>query len=140
MTANPRAQREPVRQRALSNLLRLADGRWTYRFDKRLRSAETRLPRPDPESEWAVLPKISCPTLLIRGAESDVLATETAERMLDVLPNCQFVEIPESGHSLGVDQPEAFQDAITTFLGAESRSRTQGACPDRHDSRASWLG
>ncbi len=65
LAGNPRAQPGPARQRALSNLMRLADGRWTYRFDKALRSPETPLPRPDPELAWAVLPKISSPTLLL---------------------------------------------------------------------------
>ena len=36
---------------------------------------------------WEALAKISCPTLLVRGAASDVLAPETADRMVDeVLP------------------------------------------------------
>ncbi len=105
--------------------MRLADGRWTYRFDKALRSPETPLPRPDPELAWAWLPKISSPTLLIRGAESDVLATETAARMLDLLPTCTLVEIPDSGHSLGVDQPTAFHAAITTFLEDETPAETK---------------
>ena len=119
LDGNPRAHRGPARQRALSNLMRLADGRWTQRFDPVLRTPETH-PHPNPEVYWAILPKISCPTLLIHGTESDVLASETAARMVEVIQNCQLLEIPESGHGLSVEQPDAFHDAITTFLEAEN--------------------
>ena len=119
MAANPRAQRGPAQQRALDNLMRLDDGRWTQRFDPQLRTPETN-PRLDPEIYWTLLPNISCPTLLIHGVESDVLSPETAARMVRLIPNCQLVEIAGSGHGLGVDQPEAYHNAIVTFLEAGS--------------------
>ena len=93
------------------------------RFDPVLRTPETNS-RPDPEFYWAVLPKINCPTLLIRGTESDVLASETAVRMVEVIPSCQLLEIPECGHGLSIDQPDAFHDAITTFLETENLAGT----------------
>ena len=96
--------------------MRLDDGRWTYRYDRLLRSA-TALPRPDPEIGWALLPKISSPTLLVRGAESDILAPETAARIVATMPDCRLVEVPDSGHPMQTDNPDAFYSAVEGFLG-----------------------
>ena len=94
MTTNPRAQREPARQRALSNLMRLADGRWTYRFDKSLRSPETRLPRPDPEMAWALLPQIQCPEIDWTGTMVD--PNQNDEERISVSFNIMFSSYSES--------------------------------------------
>lgn len=120
LAADPLAQPAPTRARVLNNLLRLPDGRWTFRYDKTLRASESPLPRPNPDDAWALLPRIACPTLLVRGAESDVLALSTATRMLEVMPDCRLVEIPGSGHSLQNHQPAAFYDAIDEFLGMQA--------------------
>ena len=113
--ANPRPPDAELRHRVLNNLMQTDDGRWTWRFDKALR-AGGRPPRPEPEAAWALLPRITCPTLLVRGAESDVLAAETAERMVRAIPNCRLVEVPESGHSVPLDNPNGFRAAVEPFL------------------------
>ena len=81
-----------------------ADGTWTFRYDKALRT--NRLPRPATSDGWAMLPKIKAPTLLIRGELSDVLDVSVAERMLKEIPNCKFALVPGSGHSIPLESPE----------------------------------
>src|SRR5439155_576398 len=61
---------------------------------------------------------ITCPTLIVRGAESDVLAPETAKRMLATNPHARLVEVPGAGHTVPGEQPAAFQRLLTEFLGA----------------------
>jgi len=112
--ANPRPPDAELRHRVLNNLMQMDDGRWTFRYDKALRTG-TR-PRPDPETVWPLLTRITAPTLLVRGAESDVLSPETAARMLQTIPNARMVEVPNSGHSVPLDSPLGFQEAVREFL------------------------
>ena len=61
---------------------------------------------------WEPLRRITAPTLLVRGADSDVLSAEVAKRMIDALPDGRLVEIPGAGHPVPMDQPEAFARAV----------------------------
>jgi pimeloyl-ACP methyl ester carboxylesterase len=92
------------------------DGHLTYRYDTELRSPDRPLPRPDPDAAWAALANINVPTLLVRGALSDVLSAETAERMVRDIPDCRFVEVPDAGHSIPLENPSGFLQAVKTFL------------------------
>ena len=114
--ANPRPPESEQRHRVLNNLMQRDDGRWTWRYDKALRTPGGRPPRPDPETIWPLLPRITCPTLLVRGAESDILSPETAARMVRAIPNCRLVEVPHAGHSVPLDNPDGFLAAVRPFL------------------------
>lgn len=48
---------------------------------------------------WATWEAITCPVLIIRGAESDILLHETAEEMLTRVPDAELVELPGIGHA-----------------------------------------
>jgi pimeloyl-ACP methyl ester carboxylesterase len=48
---------------------------------------------------WAAYDAITCPTLLVRGAESDLLSPETAKLMTERGPKAKLVEIPNVGHA-----------------------------------------
>ncbi len=114
--ANPRASDAELRHRVTNNLMQRDDGRWTFRYDAALRAPDRPLRRPDPETTWALLRRITCPTLLVRGAESDILSRETAERMVREIPDCSLVEVPDSGHSVPLDNPAGFLAAVREFL------------------------
>lgn len=50
----------------------------------------------------------SVPTLILRGALSDLLSEETAQRMVrDIGPQAEFVTVPQVGHAPTMDEPEA---------------------------------
>lgn len=112
---NPRAPEDALRHRVLNNLMRRDDGKWTFRYDAALRGGRP-IRQADPEPAWAKLRKITCPALLIRGAESDLLGRAAAERMTREIPNCHMVEVPRSGHSVPLDNPPGFLAAVRTFL------------------------
>jgi pimeloyl-ACP methyl ester carboxylesterase len=117
--ANPRAPDDVVRDRVLNNLIQLADGTWTYRYDVALRNGSGARVVPTAEEiarSWESLRNITAPTLLIRGAESDVLSPALARRMVETIPNCRLVEVPDSGHSVPGDNPSGFLAAVQTFL------------------------
>ena len=113
---NTVAPDDVVRHRVLHNLLRLPDGRWTLRYDPVLRAGGARLPRPDVSEQWALLSDITAPTLLVRGELSDVLDRDDAARMVSAIPDCTLAEVAGAGHTVPMDQPERFLDAIRWFL------------------------
>jgi pimeloyl-ACP methyl ester carboxylesterase len=48
---------------------------------------------------WSAYDALRCPTLLIRGAESDLLSSDTARAMTQRGPNARLVELPGVGHA-----------------------------------------
>ena len=70
---------------------------------------------------WGALRRTPCPTLVIRGAASDVLDAETADRMVEeALPDGRLEVVPRAGHSVMLDNPEGFHDALTRFALADA--------------------
>ena len=70
-----------------------------------------------PEAQWDALARISCPTLVVRGAASDILSADTADKMVDeVLPDGRLAVVPLAGHSVMTDNPEGFEEALSPFL------------------------
>ena len=48
---------------------------------------------------WSVWDRIKCPTLVLRGAESDLLLARTAREMSERGPKAKVVEFPGVGHA-----------------------------------------
>jgi pimeloyl-ACP methyl ester carboxylesterase len=48
---------------------------------------------------WPIYDAVRCPTLLLRGAESDLLTANTAQQMATRGPRAQVAEIPGVGHA-----------------------------------------
>lgn len=55
------------------------------------------------------------PTLIVRGATSDILSKETADRMVAVSPTARLVEVPGVGHAPMLDEPVS-KAALASFL------------------------
>ncbi|MFC0170119.1 alpha/beta fold hydrolase [Pseudoduganella danionis] len=79
------------------------DGKWVRHYDMGLaqpfRSATPESVDADQAALWAAYDAIRCETLLIRGAESDLLSAETAQQMGQRGPCAKLVEIPGVGHA-----------------------------------------
>ncbi len=67
---------------------------------------------------WPYVKAIRCPTLLVRGADSPLFKLEHAERMTAVNPLIRLVTIPEAGHLVHCEQPEAFTAVLLDFLAS----------------------
>jgi pimeloyl-ACP methyl ester carboxylesterase len=113
--ANPTPPEAHHRHRVDHSLMRTEDGRWTYRYDRALRSPGTVRAR-DPDAGWQAVADISVPTLLIRGENSDILSPELATRMMDVNANIRMTTVAGSGHSVPLDQPDGFLAVCREFL------------------------
>ena len=112
---NTRPPEDHHRQRVEHNLMRTEDGRWTFRYDRALRAPTTVRPR-DPDAAWRSCANIKVPTLVIRGALSDVLSPEVAARMVETIPDVKLVQVENSGHSVPLDAPDGFLAAARPFL------------------------
>lgn len=110
---NPRRSLENIRTRLQHSLRQNAEGRWTYKFDTRIGSGGL---ESDFERLWDAVRDIRCPTLLVRGAQSAILARETAARFLRELPGSAVVEVAGAGHSVMGDNPAGFVSAVRPFL------------------------
>jgi pimeloyl-ACP methyl ester carboxylesterase len=114
--ANPRMAEEGLRDRVRHGLRPLAGGGFEWKYDKVLRDMMRQGGRRDTIDLWEPLRRITAPTLLVRGAESDVLSADVAKRMIDALPDGRLVEITGASHTVPADQPEAFARAVRAFL------------------------
>ena len=114
---NPRPSDSELRHYVVQGIRQRADGKWILRCDPRLLLPDAPSRNGLSSTErWAMLPKITCPTLLLRGAESILLSAQTAEQTATEIPDCALVEIPRAGHGIPLDNPEAFVAALRDFL------------------------
>jgi esterase len=113
--ATPLADPAEAEHRLRNNMMLTADGQWTWRYDAALRG-DRRLPRPDATAAWEGLRNITADTLVMRGDRSDILAPETAERMVREIPRARFALVANAGHSIPLDNPSGFYEAAKTFL------------------------
>lgn len=69
-----------------------------------------------------LLGDVRAPVLLLAGAEDNMTAFDTApsgfgmKRIAEALPDCRLAVIPDCGHYLVIEQPEAARDRIVEFL------------------------
>ena len=90
----------------------LPDGGYTWKMDPAVRSDPR---RPDPEASWKLAKQITCPVLLVRGGDSDLLSPEIARRMVAEMQDCRMVEVPGVGHAPTLMEPEAFGPVMEFF-------------------------
>lgn len=116
-TVTSAAAEASLRYRVEHGLKRGSDGRYRWKYDRFLRD-QRRKGATAAVDLWPAVQKITAPTLIVRGAESDVFAPATAKRMLDLIPGSRLVEIPGAGHSVPAEAPEAFAHAVGDFVSA----------------------
>ena len=92
------------------------DGKWTWKYDKLMRAPGFRPGGWPREQLWECLASIQCPTLIIRGSDSDIFAPETMGRMLEVIPHSSSSVVPRAGHLVAGDNPVDFLKALRALL------------------------
>jgi len=76
-----------------------ADGSYRFHYDPRI-AEPYRKEMPEKDLElWSMYDAVRCPTLVIRGERSDLLARETAAQMRTRGPKARVVEIAGVGHA-----------------------------------------
>ncbi len=107
---------EQIRNTLIHNVKRTPGGTWTWKYDSLLRDPHYERPITPPEQVWELLKRIECPVLLVRGAKSDVLPREVADRMTEVIRDCAFAEVDRAGHIVPGDNPAGFVAALMPWL------------------------
>lgn len=116
---NPRRTLDNIRERMRHRLKQTETGKWTWKFDKRFREDREGLrvgSELSNDDTWQLFRGIRVPTLLVRGAESDVLTPEVAERVVAEMPRARLSIVPRAGHSVPGDNPDDFTAAVRTFV------------------------
>lgn len=98
----------------LMNIEEKPDARADWRFFKPGILESVRLGRG--HEHWWEWESVNCPSLLIRGAESEELSRECFQEMLRRNPKSQGVEIDNAGHWVHSEQPQEFIRILSDFL------------------------
>jgi pimeloyl-ACP methyl ester carboxylesterase len=126
--AYPAATPTALERMAQFGLRQRDDGRYQLKMDPALRGGMVERDRENldpsdamsPEAQWKALAGIQCPTLVVRGAASDIFSADTADKMVDeVLADGRLAIVARAGHSVMTDNPEGFEEALSGFLLAE---------------------
>lgn len=112
---NPHREEEQIRGSLVNNLKQLPDGRWTWKHDRR-RGLRREAGGEMTASGWECIASIRVPTLIVRGANSDIFAPATAQRMHAAIPDSRLVEVPKAGHLVQGDNPVGFEHVVRDFL------------------------
>ena len=94
----------------------LPNGKTGWRYDIVIREERRLGTVPPSEDQWPALPRIACPTLIVRGSDTDLLTPEVAGRMVDTIPNAVLAEVQRAGHMVFEDNPDGFLEAVRSFL------------------------
>jgi pimeloyl-ACP methyl ester carboxylesterase len=93
------------------------DASWRWRYMDRLRAAQRRVPRDVLfPSQWAVLPRVDCPVLIVHGTRSESLLPDVAERTRAALPRATLARIPDCSHFPFLEAPEVLIALLGPFL------------------------
>jgi pimeloyl-ACP methyl ester carboxylesterase len=97
-----------------SSARRMDDGRFTVHYDPKV--MEVFAASIDGDTLWADYDRITCPVLLLRGEETDLVLAETAQAMTQRGPRARWIKVPGCGHApaLNTAQQIAWVDE---FLG-----------------------
>ena len=115
---NPHRPRPANLDGLRKNLRQRSDRRWYWHWDPRFLSQE-------PQEATGGIPlerrreaasRIRIPTLLVRGAQSDIVSTEGVQELLRLVPTSRFVEVPQAGHMVAGDDNDLFTGEVEQFL------------------------
>jgi pimeloyl-ACP methyl ester carboxylesterase len=114
---NPRRDPRLLRYSLLHNLRRLPDGTWTWKYDRRgLTPEHVARVRRTLEGLRDGAEGITCPVLVIRGAESDAMSDEQAAAFAATLPDGRWAKVENAGHTVQGDNPRGLVEVLTHFL------------------------
>jgi len=113
---------EEWRKLAGDVLRQAPDGQWVRHYDLALaqpfKAVSAERAALDEAALWRAYDAIGCPTLLVRGALSDLLSHETAQEMTLRGPRPRLVELPGVGHAPTFVHADQIALAREFLLGA----------------------
>lgn len=111
----------------LRKVLRQRGGRWHWRWDPKFITSKAELMSGDPEAVEERMTRmatelhdaarrVEVPTLLVRGAQSDLVSPESVQEFLAVVPHADYIDVTGTGHMVAGDDNDAFTAAVLDFL------------------------
>ena len=114
----PHRPRPPSNKGLMKNLRPRDDGRLYWHWDPRLVTSDMKQQRP---AEMAArleqaAKNLRIPTLLVRGAKSDLVSMEGVKHFLELIPDASFVDVKGAAHMVAGDMNDVFSQAIIDFM------------------------
>jgi non-heme chloroperoxidase len=79
--------------------------------------------RIDPDRLRAAASRVSIPTLIVRGVQSDVVSDAGLADMLELIPQARAVDVQAAGHMVAGDDNDVFADRLEAFLAQLDAAR-----------------
>src|ERR1700730_1537322 len=116
----PRRRRPGNPAGLLKNLRLNADGRYYWHWDPRLMSGDAgAVSRVFKQIGEGVRAAVPVPTLLVRGADSDVVSDAGVAAFREVMPHIEVFDVAQAGHMVAGDSNDAFNGAVLEFLARQ---------------------
>jgi pimeloyl-ACP methyl ester carboxylesterase len=92
------------------------DGRWEWRYaaePARIIAASL-----DDDPVWDMAASVKCPTVLVRGATSDVFTDDHMKRLVDLIPQAKVVNLAQAEHTPAQENPEGMAAEVDALIAA----------------------
>lgn len=107
---NPGAPDTVIERLLSAGFLQSDDGRCVEGYDRRTLAEFARWDNRE------LLPRITCPALVVRGRATIMHGEEAAREMVDALPDARLHELPDADHMLHVSHAEELASLLAAFL------------------------
>lgn len=91
--------KEQWRHLTIHSMRKFNDGSYGFRYDPKISVSFKQHALQNDVDLWEFWHQLKVPTLVLRGAESDVLLAETAKEMQQCGPKAKIIELPGIGHA-----------------------------------------
>ncbi|HKV55554.1 MAG TPA: alpha/beta hydrolase [Candidatus Binataceae bacterium] len=114
---NPLRNPAVLRRSLFYNLRQTPAGNWTLKHDQRRASEQAAaIATGQRERLASEVSRIACPTLILRGALSEVLSDQGAQKFADSIKNARWARIENAGHNIQGDNPADLLAALRSIL------------------------
>lgn len=99
--------------------LRLREGRWHWHWDPTMFAGGPPDAIPFVSELDGLARQVQAPTLLLRGAKSDIVSDEGVEHFTGLIPHVSVASLDDAAHTAAADDNDAFTAAVVGFITAE---------------------
>jgi pimeloyl-ACP methyl ester carboxylesterase len=117
--AYPHWTAERLRKGVFGNLRQLPNGKWSWKYDLRAIQELRKFEREHGDEYHRMIRSIRRPTLIVRGAESNIMLPDDATALQAMIAGSRRVEVPGAKHRVMRENPVGYAVAIRDFLKSE---------------------
>ncbi len=111
-------RRRPRSTAGLMKNLRERGGRLHWHWDPQFLAVTSHAHEASGAVQETIARRITAPTLLVRGQQSEVVSAEDAEAFRRLVPHSELVEVEDAAHMVAGDHNTVFGEAVVSFLAA----------------------